>query len=228
MPKIRLNVASGFIDGDRDIRAGVKALRAACPIMRRVHDVTGDPPLRRQPGGFEGLARIIVAQQLSTASAAAIWARVAATVEPMTAVAIAAESDHRLRSAGLSRPKVQTLRALAGAVCDGLDLDRLASLDDAAVHSALCAVKGIGPWTADVYILFSIGRSDGFAPGDLALQVAVQHAAGLEGRPTPDGLRELAEAWRPWRGVAARLLWAYYPHTRGRTSGDRMKAGQPI
>ena len=195
--------------------AGLKALRRACPIMRRAHDVAGDPPLRRRPAGFEGLARIIVAQQLSTASAGAIWGRLAARVAPLTPEALLAHSEAGLKEVGLSAPKIRTLRALSQAVAqDGLDLERLSGLAEEAVHEALCAVKGIGPWTADIYVMFCIGRADAFAAGDLALQVAAGHAAGLDARPSPAELLALAERWRPWRGVAARLLWAYYPHMK--------------
>ncbi len=215
MRKLRARPGAGFIESERDIAAGVKALRRACPIMRRAHAVAGDPPLRRRPGGFDGLVRIIVAQQLSTASAAAIWGRLETSVAPLTAKALLAQSEAALKAVGLSAPKIRTLRALSEAVArDGLDLDGLAASDDAAVHEALCAVKGIGPWTADIYIMFCLGRADAFAPGDLALQVAAGHAAGLDERPTAADLAAMAEAWRPWRGVAARLLWAYYPHMK--------------
>lgn len=215
MTKLRGKSRAGFIDTEHDIIAGVKALRRACPVMRHAHDVAGDPPLRRRPGGFEGLARIIVAQQLSTASAAAIWGRLAGRLDPLSAASVLAEPDEGLRAAGLSAPKIRTLRAIAHAVAnDGLDLARLRRLDDAAVHEALCAVKGIGPWTADIYIMFCLGRADAFAAGDLALQVAAGHAAGLGERPTAAELSGMAERWRPWRGVAARLLWAYYPHMK--------------
>lgn len=215
MAKLRAKVASGFIDSDRDIAAGVKALRRACPVMRRAHDAAGDPPLRRNPAGFEGLARIIVAQQLSTASAGAIWGRLAAQHAPLSAHVLIAASEADLRAVGLSAPKIRTLRALSRAVVhDGLDLEGLPRLADDAVHEALCAVKGIGPWTADIYIMFCLGRADAFAPGDLALQVAAGHAAGLDERPSAAELAEMAERWRPWRGVAARLLWAYYPHMK--------------
>jgi len=206
---------TGYIESLDDITAGVKALRRACPTMRRAHDIAGNPPLRRHPAGFDGLARIIVAQQLSTASAAAIWGRLEKLVAPFAADVLLSQSDDQLRSVGLSAPKIRTLRALSGAVAQkGLDLERLADLGDEAVHEALCAVKGIGPWTADIYIMFCIGRADAFAAGDLALQVAAGHAAGLDARPSAAELHDLAERWRPWRGVAARILWAYYPHMK--------------
>ncbi len=215
MAKLRRTGASGFIESENDIAKGVRALRKACAIMRRVHEVAGDPPLRRSPTGFEGLARIVVAQQLSTASAGAIWGRLQTCVAPFTAETLLAESDSELRAAGLSAPKIRTLRALAVAVArDDLDVDGLAGLADGQVHEALCAVKGIGPWTADIYIMFCLGRADAFAAGDLALQVAAGHAARLGARPKAAELEAMAESWRPWRGVAARLLWAYYPHMR--------------
>jgi DNA-3-methyladenine glycosylase II len=199
-----------IIDSEEDIRAGVKALRRKCTTMRHVHDTAGDPPLRRRPAGFEGLARIVVGQQLSVASAAAIWERTAAACRPFEPATLLAVTDKALAGAGLSRPKVRTLRAVAAACADGLDLEALAHASDQEVHGALTAVVGIGPWTADIYIMFCLGRADGWAPGDLALQVAAQQALALAERPGKDEMLALAERWRPWRGVAARLLWAYY------------------
>lgn len=220
MPKLRTRTVPGFIETEADIAKGVRALRRACPIMRRAHDIAGDPPLRRRPAGFEGLARIVVGQQLSTASAGAIWGRFVETVQPCTAITMLAASDEALRGVGLSRPKIRTLRALSAAVAAGtLDIEGLVSASDEDVHEALTAVSGIGPWTADIFIMFCLGRADAFAVGDLALQIAAQHVAGLQARPSPAELAELAERWRPWRGVAARLLWAYYPHMRKVQSG---------
>jgi DNA-3-methyladenine glycosylase II len=195
---------------ETDIRVGLKALRRACPHMRKAHDRTGDPALRRRPGGFEGLVRIINGQQLSVASAAAIHARVTATLQPLTAKAIITASDETLRGCGLSRPKVKTVRALAAAVVGGLDLDRLGELLEADAHARLTAVSGIGPWTADVYLMFCVGSADVFAAGDLALQIAAQDVMGLAARPTSKEMAAIAERWRPWRAVAALVLWAYY------------------
>jgi len=199
-----------IIATEADIRAGVKALRRKCPTMRHVHDTAGDPPLRRRPGGLEGLARVIVGQQLSVASAAAIWERTAAACRPFEAATLLRLTDKTLAGAGLSRPKIRTLRAIATACANGLDLAALESASNEDVHTALTAVVGIGPWTADVYIMFCLGRADGWAPGDLALQIAMQQALALTERPGKDDMMTLAERWRPWRGVAARLLWAYY------------------
>ena len=203
--KARANLATAA-----DIAHGVKALRRKCPIIRKAHDATGDPPLRRRPGGFEGLVRIINGQQLSVASAAAIHARVEANVRPLTAATILTASDETLRGCGLSRPKIKTIRALSQAVAGGLDLDDVASLPEAEAVALLTAVSGIGPWTADIYLMFCTGRADIFASGDLALQIAAQALMGLEARPTTKEMAVIAERWQPWRAVAALVLWAYY------------------
>jgi len=179
--------------------------------MRDMHERFGDPPLRIHSGGFEGLSRIVVGQQLSIQSAAAIWGRVAAAVVPLDAKTLLALDDASLRGAGLSSPKIRTLRALATAVAEGgLDFDALTGATDEDVHERLTAISGIGPWTADIYLMFCLGRADAWAAGDLALQIAAQSALGLEARPNGKELGEIAERWRPWRGVAARMLWHYY------------------
>lgn len=179
--------------------------------MKRVHGVVGDPPLRRNVSGFVGLAQVVVSQQLSTASANAIWKRTALVVDPFDAPTLLAQEIDALRAAGLSHGKVRTLRAAADAiVAGGLDLDR--SVPDEDLRAALLAITGIGPWTVDIYTMFCLGHADGFASGDLALQVAAQRAFGLEERPDARTLAEMAERWRPWRGIAARLLWAFYAH----------------
>lgn len=178
--------------------------------MRSVHELAGDPDVRRHASGFEGLARIVVGQQLSLASAQAIWQRTSLAVRPMTPAAFLALRDDELRAAGLSKGKVRTLRALSETMMGGLDLEALSDAPEEEVHAALTALPGIGPWTADIYLLFCLGRADAFAAGDLALQIAARAALGLEDRPSRDALFEIAEQWRPWRGVAAHLLWAYY------------------
>jgi DNA-3-methyladenine glycosylase II len=203
---------------EADIRAGVKALRRKCPTMRHVHDTAGDPPLRRRPAGFEGLARVIVGQQLSIASAAAIWQRTAAACQPFEPATVIRMTDEGLAAAGLSRPKIRTLRAIATACSNGLDLAALDKASDAEIHAALTGVVGIGPWTADIYIMFCLGRADAWAPGDLALQIAVQRALALPERPDKDEMMSLAERWRPWRAVAARMLWAYYAAVKAKAT----------
>ena len=218
--KLRPAAAPGFINTAHDVSCAVRALRRRCADMRRVHDLVGDPPLRRYPPGLEGLARIVVGQQLSLASAEAIWRRTRQAVTPFTARRLAAASDAELAAAGLSRGKIRTLRAVALAVEEGgLDIARLALSDDRDVHAALTVVPGIGPWTADIFLLFCAGRADAFAKGDLALQVAAQRMLGLAARPGADALEVIAERWRPNRATAACLLWAYYKVVRAPSSG---------
>ena len=177
----------------------------------------GDPPLRRRPAGFEGIGRVIVGQQLSVASASAIWERTLATCRPLEPAALLLVKDRLLARAGLSRAKIRTLRAIATACCNGLDLASLEHASEEDIHAALTEVVGIGPWTADIYIMFCLGRADGWSPGDLALQHAVKDALKLAARPSLPEMTEIAERWRPWRGVAARLLWSYYALRRKRT-----------
>jgi DNA-3-methyladenine glycosylase II len=211
-----------FITDMADVKEGVRALRRQCVHLRAVHDQTGDPPLRRQAAGLPGLARIIIGQQVSTASAAAIWARFEAMVRPLTAAYLLTLDDAGFRAPGLSSPKIRTLRAVASAIEDGLDLDGLAHVPAVAARETLLSVKGIGPWSADIYLMFCLGHADVFAPGDLALQVATSEALRLPARPTASEMAVIAERWAPWRAVAARLLWAFYAHNR------RPDAGLPV
>lgn len=205
------------IGSDDDIREGLEALTGACPHLARVHALTGNPPLRKRPKGFEGLSRVIVGQQLSIASAGAIWGRVRARVEPFEAATLLEVPDKDLRKAGLSRGKIATLREVAAAIEGGrLKLNALTRAPEDAIHAELTAIKGIGPWTADIYIMFSLARADAWSPGDLALQHAVKDALLLAERPSLAEMTEVAEAWRPWRGDAARLLWSYYSLRRKR------------
>jgi DNA-3-methyladenine glycosylase II len=213
--------AMRIIETDADLREGIRALRRKCAHLRRVHDFAGDPPVRRHVAGFEGLARIVVGQQLSLASAEAIWRRLALAVCPMAPRQFLKLDEEALRRAGLSRGKVRTLRAVSEAVERGLDLEDLAHAPDTAVHEALTVVPGIGPWSADIYLLFCLGRADAFAPGDLALQTAAADALSLEVRPSREELSAIAERWRPWRGVAAHLLWAYYKTAAARRANPK-------
>lgn len=206
-----------LICSDRDIRAGVRVLRRRCHVMRQIHDRAGDPPVRRYRADFSGLARIIVGQQLSIASAAAIWGRLEQCVPDVTAEQIARMRPARLAAAGLSAAKIKTLKALAAAVraADApLRLEALGSKGDEAVRDVLTRVHGIGPWTADIYIMFCLGRADAWAAGDLALQVGVARAMGLGERLPAHEVLAIAERWRPWRGVAARLIWSDYANLR--------------
>jgi len=200
---------------ENDLKEGVAALVGSCAHLARVHALAGDPPLRRRPAGFKGLARVIVGQQLSIASAGAIWRRLEARVRPFTTESLLATPDNDLRLAGLSAGKIATLRGVAESVTNGsLDLDALKRAREDLIHAKLTALKGIGPWTADIYMLFCLARADAWSPGDLALQVAVRDAFALEARPDQALMIEIAEAWRPWRAVAARMLWSYYAFRR--------------
>lgn len=206
-----------LLDSAATMARGTRALARRDPLMRRLAAELGPPPLRKREPGFPGLAQIVVGQQVSTASAAAIWARCLVALAPLTPDSIAAAPDDSFRAAGLSRPKIRALRAIAAAILAGeLPLDRLHEFEADAAHGRLTAVSGIGPWTADVYLLFCLGHPDAFAAGDLALQEAARVAAGLAARPNAAALMAMAESWRPWRGVAAGLLWAYYRRLKSR------------
>ncbi|MFD2182717.1 DNA-3-methyladenine glycosylase family protein [Rhodoplanes azumiensis] len=199
------------LDTEADIDAGLAHLVAADPRLAAVLAAGGRPPLRRRPGGFPGLAATVLGQQLSTASAAAIGARLFAAIDPFEPKAVLRSRDTTLARIGLSAPKIKALKEIARALRDGaLDLDAVAALPADAAHAALVAVHGIGPWTADSYLLFCLGHADAWPAGDLALQEALRIAFVLDARPTTKQMGPLAEPWRPWRGVAAFLLWTYY------------------
>jgi DNA-3-methyladenine glycosylase II len=206
-----------FTRSEAELQATVAALVARDPRLGAVLALSGPPPLRRRPQGFEGLAAIVVSQQLSTASAAAIWGRLRAGIEPFHHTALLRARKPKLQRAGLSEGKIKTLRAIAKAVEAGaIDFEALATLSADEAHGMLTAVHGIGPWTADLYLLFCLGHADAWPAGDLALQEAARLAFSLERRPTAKEMIVHAEPWRPWRGVAARLLWAYYRAVKGR------------
>lgn len=195
---------------DDDVKRGLIELVAQDPRLKPIAHVAGDLPLRRRSADFAGLAQIITAQQVSVASATAIFQRVQALVTPLTAEKLTSFTDEDLAGAGLSRPKIRTLRAVATACDEGLDLAGLAKDAADEAHAQLCTIKGIGRWSADIFLLFCAGHPDIFPSGDLALQVAVGDALGLEERPSPKELDEIALDWAPNRAVAARLFWAWY------------------
>ncbi len=198
------------IDTERDIRRAMKALIAADPRLKPIAETAGPIPLRRRAGGFEGIAAIVTAQQISTTVATAIWGRLEAAIAPFTPEKFLATPEEALRAAGLSGAKVRTLTGIAAAALDGFDLVAVHDLPGEEAMAAMTALKGIGPWTAEIYLLFCVGHPDIFPAGDLALQVAVQDALRMRKRPDEKRLRKIAEKWSPWRGVAARLFWAYY------------------
>ena len=201
---------------EADLDAGLAALHERDPRFAGLVATAGRPPLRTRPEGFAGLAATIVAQQLSTASAGAIWGRLAASFASLDPESIIRARPARLARLGLSAPKIKALKEIARAVArNRLALAGLGELDAEAAHAALTAVHGIGPWTADIYLLSSLGHADAWPAGDLALQEAARLAFGLKARPTAKDMVRLAEQWRPWRAVAARVLWTYYRAVKG-------------
>ncbi len=172
----------------------------------------GPPPLRLRPIGFESLVQIIIAQQVSTTSADAIFRRLISALGPLDAQKIYAADESLFRLCGLSSPKIRAIRALSAAVTSG-DLN-LEGLSAQSAQAALTTVKGIGPWTADIYRLACLGDPNAFPISDLALQEAARMALKLKSRPDARSLEDIAERWRPYRGVAARLLWAYYRNAK--------------
>lgn len=208
----RCVVTGRLIDTNADVTEGAAWLAQRDPALARAIEVAGPLPLRRRPDGFAALLSAIVSQQVSTASAAAIWARMeAAGLTSPDPVLQAGEEG--LRAAGLSRQKIAYATALAEA---GIDYDALRRAPNAEVIRTLTAVKGIGIWTAEIYAMFSLGRADVFAPGDLALQEAARMIYELPDRPRERELRAMAEDWSPWRAVAARLFFTYYRAAKGR------------
>ncbi len=191
------------------------ALRAAEPAFARIHGPL--PHVRRAPG-FAGLLKTVCGQHVSHAAAQAVWARFSAipgALDPARLVAL--DDDTLCGLGGLTRARAATVRATARAVLDGaLDFARLATLDDAAAIAMLCAIKGIGPWTAEVHLVLSEDRADVFPAGDVALAAGAADLLGLDARPDPRALRRMAEGWSPWRSVAARALWHHWLHATGR------------
>jgi DNA-3-methyladenine glycosylase II len=179
--------------------------------LRPVLELTGMPALRQREPGFAGLAAIVCGQQLSTASAAAIWGRLSKAYDPFHHDAIGKARVDRLGRLGLSAAKIKTLKHIARELAaERLNLDVLANEEADIAHNTLTALPGIGPWTADIYLLFCLGHGDAWPAGDLAVQEAVKIGLGLKERPTAKQMAPLAEPWRPLRGAAAHLWWAYY------------------
>lgn len=206
-----------ILHDETDVARGAGELAAACPHMAMILAACGVPPLRWREPGFGGLVSAITAQQLSTSSANAIRTKLRAVADPITPEALMALSDEQLRACGYSFPKIRTLRAIAAAILEGtLPFDRLADMPADEAHAMMIKVHGIGPWTAEVWMMFCLGTQDIFAPGDLALQEGAKLAMALESRPTTREMAKIAERWAPWRAVAARMLWAYYAHAKKR------------
>ena len=199
---------------------GVRELSERDPALARVARAHGLPPLWEREEGFPTLVLTVLEQQVSLASALATFERLSAAASPLTPENFLALDDQRLRALGFSRQKALYCRLLARAVTAGeLDLARLATLDDDAARGRLLRLKGVGPWTAEIYLLRALLRPDAWPSGDLALQLAARELKRLPARPSAPELDALAEAWRPWRAVAARLLWLHYLEGRVRRGG---------
>jgi len=214
-----------FIESDADLMEGTAHLAQTCPVMAELVTAVKLPPLRRSKGGFAGLASIVIAQQLSVAAADTIEKRVITKLKKITPDNILKARTPTLRSCGLSGGKIKTLKAMAKAVKSGsLNFKQVDTAPPELARDMLTCISGIGPWTSDIYIMFALGHADGFAPGDLALQEAARVAYGWKKRPDALKLDKHARQWSPWRGVAARLLWARYAQIRDeKRAPDKVK-----
>ena len=206
------------LDSEAQLAEAIFRLAAIEPRFGGIVTRHGIPPLRRSEPGLRGLLRIVTDQLISLKAGEAIWRRIEAELHPFDADIIGGMEHTRLMALGLSGAKARTFQALAKAVCEGhLQFDELAGVSDDDVVQRLQKNKGIGPWTADIYLLSAMGRADAWPAGDLGLQAAAQDLFGLPGRPGPQDMKRLAEAWRPIRSVAARLLWSHYRGLKGMT-----------
>ena len=200
-----------FLHTEADLQAGLAQLILADPRLKPVAEKTGSFALRRREGGYAGLCAIVCGQQLSVASAAAIRARLFAAFMPFGHEAVRKARADKLKRLGLSAAKIKSIKEIGKAVAkQRIDLTAVGNMDADLAHASLTALHGVGPWTADIYLLFCLGHADAFPAGDLAVQESARIAFGLRKRPDAKALTKIARAWRPWRGVAAHLLWAYY------------------
>ncbi len=204
----------------KQLSRAVKALAKECHIIRAAHDYVGVPEWRTRAGDYAGLARIIAYQQLSTKAAGTIWGRVEVLLGKVTPKAVLAADIDALRACGMSRPKIAHIRSIAEAMETGtLNLRRVARKSDDEAREELTAVKGIGPWTADVYLMFCLGRWDVFPHADIGLSEAYRMISGERKRHPPSKFLRTGERWRPYRGVAAHMLWAYINAARDAQRG---------
>jgi len=199
------------LNSQADLEDAIRVLVRQDKRLKPILDVTGMPALRRREPGFVGLAHIVTGQQLSTASAAAIWGRLTKAFDPFDEHAVRRARADRLGRLGLSAAKIKTLKSLAREIAaERVNLDVLAEEDADAAHNTLTALHGVGPWTADVYLLFCLGHGDAWPAGDLAVQEGVKLGLGLKARPNARQMAPIAEPWRPLRGAAAHLWWSFY------------------
>ena len=189
----------------------IRALRQQCEYMAHAYNVGGMPPARGREGGFRTLLRIIIDQQISVHAGAAIWAKLEKRLTDITAMRVLAVPEHTLQQCGLSGQKIRYARGLAKAIRSGdLDLEALHKLDDDTAVAQLTQVKGVGTWTAEIYLMFAMGRPDILPAGDLAIQAAVQNLMGLKERPSIKEVRVISKSWAPYRTAAAIMLWQFY------------------
>ena len=201
---------------DRGLAHGARAVARVDRDLAGVLERHGTPPRWRREPGFATLVQIILEQQVSLASGRAAFARVLAVAGTVTPERVATLSERQLRAAGLTRQKAAYVRGLARSLVSGeFDLDAVTLMDDEQAHAELVKMKGIGPWSADIYLLMALGRRDVWPRHDLALASAMRDVKRLRSLPTPERQLEIAEAWRPWRAVAARLMWHHYLKKRG-------------
>ena len=199
------------IETESDLRAGVEILCAREPAFAKIYAATGLPPLRRKPGGLAGLLEIITYQMISLKAAAAIWQRVEAKLAPFDAKTMAKLDDSAYMECGLSSPKIRTIRAVLAHINQGkLPLTNFETAENSQIFSTLTDIKGIGPWSAHIYLLTHLGRTDIWPTGDLALQESAKLLFDLPTRPDEKQMLIIAEPWQPLRAVAARLLWSHY------------------
>ena len=218
-PKPETNPAARKLDA-ASLARGTQWLIRRDRDLKRIVRRHGTPPLWDRPGGFRTLVQIVLEQQVSVAAGRAALKRIETRFGRVTAAVLAVAGPEDLRAAGITRQKAAYVAGLAAACKEGtLDLRRLARLSDDEVRQALTAHKGIGRWTADVYLLMAMRRPDAWPPGDLALQKALQWCKGLPDRPVGDEELAIAAAWSPWRAVAARILWHGYLAERRRPPG---------
>jgi DNA-3-methyladenine glycosylase II len=201
-----------------DLDKGVAAL-AAEPVFAAILESAGLARFRRRRNGFATLLHIILEQQVSIDAAAAMHRRLSELCRPLRPSAFLSLDDATLRSCGFSRQKISYARDLAAKTADGrFDFSALAAASDEIAQAALLSLRGIGRWSAEIYLIFALGRPDIWPAGDLGLQIAASECLGLAARPTEAELRRLGEQWRPWRSVAACLFWQSYLHARNRSA----------
>jgi DNA-3-methyladenine glycosylase II len=206
---------------DRSLAQGARALARADRDLAGVMERHGPPPLWGREPGFATLVQIVLEQQISLASGRAAFLRLESAAGRVTPSRVAALTEGRIRAAGITRQKSHYVRGLALSITRGeLDVDAIALLDDDAAHAELVKLKGIGPWSADIYLLMALGRRDVWPRHDLALASAMRDVKRLRSVPTPERQLEIAESWRPWRAVAARVMWHHYLSTPRRRSRD--------